>query len=387
VVIEFAIGTTHQRRTLDRSLLSALDVVYGVDAAGGAGGGVGLEAQLVTAFGLAGATIVHGRPTGIADTAIGFDELVTLARSLREALGRARPLTDTDFAREVAVPSSWDATDLAARLATVRAVIPAGDDRLAQLAAHEAEHPGTTAELLIERLHILTVQPVPILPLLAAGIPADVQSSFTRFAGPLAQAAGPAWLAQAAKTRPAVRDAMLAIELSELARDRAALACGLAQSPDATGRAWIGSAAPVGNGQHVGWCTVTGLAPSGPIAGLTLDSWTETVPDTAMTTGIAVHFDKPSATAPNAVLLVTTRSGQAFSLDYVTDCLETTLKLAQFRAMGADEEHDFLGHYMPAVFLPGDAAVLEDGGDTSADEGGGTAIAGQASVAGAGGRS
>jgi hypothetical protein len=353
VVIEIAFGGSRQRHTLDAVPLAALDVVYGVDR---------LREQLIAALGVTGATIVPGRPAGIPDTAIGFDELVTMARSLREALGRARAIRDTDFALDAAVPTSWDTADLSARLAAARAVIPAGDARLERLAAHEAEHPGTTTDLLIERLHVLTVWPVPVLPLLASGVPPEVRESFSRLAGGLTQAAGPAWLAQAAKTRPGVRDAMLAVELSEAARDRAALVVGLAQTPDATGQPWVGGGPPVGRRSSVGWCSVTGVPPAGPVAGLVIDSWTETVPDTTVPTGIAVHFDRPSATAPNAVLLVTTRSDQPFSLDYVTDCLATTLKLAQFRAMGADDEHVFLGHYLPAVFLTDEAAVLEAGG-------------------------
>jgi hypothetical protein len=81
----------------------------------------------------------------------------------------------------------------------------------------------------------------------------------------------------------------------------------------------------------------------------------------ASTSGIAVHFDRPSATAPNAVLLAVARSGQTFDLDLVHRCVRDTLVSAQFRALGSDAEHPFLGQFLPAVFLPGDAVVLSAG--------------------------
>ena len=351
IVVDFTTGTSLQRRALDTLELSALDVVYGVDRLG---------ELLLQRAGIEGATIAAQRPPAVTDKTMGFDELVTLARSVRDALGRVRALSDTDFAQDMPIVKSWDVTDLAARLAAVRAVIPADDQRLKQLAAHEAEHPVATADLLIERLHILTVHPVPILPLLASGVPEDLRRSFSLRDGDRARNDAATWLAQAAKTRPAVRDAMLAIEMAELAHDESVFVCALAQTSDAAGRSWVGTGAPDDDESRVGWCNVTGAPPAGPVAGFAIDSWTETVPDRTMPTGIAVHFDRPSAVAPNAVLMVVTRIGQPFSLDYVARCVSDTLSLVQFRALGANQEHAFMGQYLPAVFLPGEAAVVLD---------------------------
>ena len=35
-------------------------------------------------------------------------------------------------------------------------------------------------------------------------------------------------------------------------------------------------------------------------------------------------------------------------------CLPKTLVMTHFRALGPDKEHDFMGQFLPAVFLPGE---------------------------------
>ena len=42
---------------------------------------------------------------------------------------------------------------------------------------------------------------------------------------------------------------------------------------------------------------------SGLQCGLVLDEWTESVPAKQATTGVAFHFNRPNATAPQALLL------------------------------------------------------------------------------------
>ena len=41
----------------------------------------------------------------------------------------------------------------------------------------------------------------------------------------------------------------------------------------------------------------------GDLEGLLLDDWTETIPTSKETTGVAFHFDRPNAAAPQALLL------------------------------------------------------------------------------------
>ncbi|MCB1021470.1 MAG: hypothetical protein KDC27_16180, partial [Acidobacteria bacterium] len=342
-----------RRLSLHTQNFGALDAIYRADDLG---------ADILLAEGIPDGRFVAGRPVDLEDDELSFDEFLTLARSLRGAFGRIRPLADSDFETEQAGSSSWDATDLAQRLAIARTLVPPGDPRLEQLAQHEADNPGATVELLIERLHILTVQPIPILPILANGAPSNAAGSFRARGG---AAVAPEWFLQASKTRPALADLASAVQMAELVQDRALLRFALAQTPDDDRGPWAGLASPSGEGSHLCWCSLTGDPPAGPLAGFVVDSWTETIPETRIPTGIAVHFDRPSASAPNAVLLMVTPQGQSFSLDYVSRSLSDTLKLVQFRAHGPDEEHAFLGQFLPAVYLPGDLAVLERTGDNA----------------------
>ena len=91
-------------------------------------------------------------------------------------------------------------------------------------------------------------------------------------------------------------------------------------APD-TGGPWAGDQVPEGSDAVTAWCNVTGPPPAGPVAGFVVDAWTETIPDVKATSGIAVHFDSPSAVAPNAVLLAVTRGGESFDLDVVCRCV------------------------------------------------------------------
>jgi len=167
------------------------------------------------------------------------------------------------------------------------------------------------------------------------------------------------WFALAAKTRPAAGEMAAAVQLAELVQDRNLLRFALAQTPDERGRRWAGMAKPADAVAHTCWCSITGDPPQGAVAGFVVDAWAETIPETRTMTGVAVHFDRPSAAAPHAVLLLVTRDGQRFNLDYVSRCLTQTLMLTHFRALGSDDDHSFLGQFLPAVFLPSELAVLE----------------------------
>ena len=213
---------------------------------------------------------------------VGFDELVTLARSIRAALGRVRALTDTDFVTDVSASTSWDAAELGQRLAAARKLVAAGDPRLTQLAKHEAESPGATAEQSSIVFTSSPVEPVPILPLLASGVPAAVQRSFRARGG--ARRGGGSRRPQDAATATAA-----AMEMAELVRDRPLLRFAGADARRAR-RPWVGFAKPAGSGSHTGWCSVTGAPPAGRSRA---SSWTRGPrhPRTRMATGVAVHFE------------------------------------------------------------------------------------------------
>ncbi len=351
VVAEVTSAGKSSRVNLGVLGLAALDAVYGVEV---------LAGRLLTAVGASeDGAIAAGRPADLPDNRLSFDELVTLARAVRALLGRLRPLADVDLATDPEVVDSRDAGELAAGLADALELVPADDPRHELVRGHEAEHPGSTSDLLIERLRIVTAEPVPILPLLAAGVPDDVAASFMarQPASARAQSRMAAWLAQASRVRSDLARFLDAVQLSELAGVRSLISCSVAQSPD-EGGPWAGDRQPAGSGAVTTWCTVAGLPPDGPVAGFVVDAWTETIPAVKETSGIAVHFDKPSAVAPNAVLLAVTRGDESFDIDVVRRCVVNALKLAQYRGVGADASRAYLGQFLPAAFIPDDVAIL-----------------------------
>ena len=174
---------------------------------------------------------------------------------------------------------------------------------------------------VLERIHILTVHSVPVLPVLLGGVPHRWPTR-----SPPGPGGGPAigWLAQAAKVRLAWTPSCSPMSPAGGA-DRGPAAGLRRAGPVARRGRGRGSGGPTGSGPHTAWCNITGEAEPGPVAGFVVDAWTETIPATRTTSGIAVHFDRPSATAPNAVLLAVTRGDQQFSLDTVYRCVRNTL--------------------------------------------------------------
>jgi hypothetical protein len=348
VVVEVRVGKERRRTDLSVLGMAALDVVYGIDRLG---------AALLAATGAD--AIVEDHPDGLATGQLGWGELVALARAVGLLLGRIRALTPADLDVAPDGTEGRDLDDLRTRSAAALALVPAGDPRHTALADHRAARPEgsvDTPDSVIEEIHIVTAVPVPVLPLLVAGLPQPVVDSFAARRGDGSTAA---WMAQAAKVRPDLDLLANVVQLAELVAGRPLLSTALAQSPD-PGGPWAGSGQPTSSGPHTAWCNVTGGPTTGPVAGFVVDAWTETIPARRTTSGVAVHFDRPSATAPNAVLLAVTRDDQQFNLGTVHRCVRDTLALAQFRAHSPDQERIFLDQFLPAVFLPGDTVVLAE---------------------------
>jgi hypothetical protein len=94
------------------------------------------------------------------------------------------------------------------------------------------------------------------------------------------------------------------------------------------------------------------------VGGLLIDSWGETIPRKDRATGIAVHFDAPSARPPQAILLSTVPEGDEYTTDGLADQLLFTLDLAKVRTLGPIDLG--LGQFLPAVFLPSDLRLSDD---------------------------
>ncbi|MDJ0628353.1 MAG: hypothetical protein QNJ44_08855 [Rhodobacter sp.] len=97
-----------------------------------------------------------------------------------------------------------------------------------------------------------------------------------------------------------------------------------------------------------------GINPADPArryAGLMLDEWIEVIPTETETTGLAFHFDRPNAEAPQAILLATPpRHRGAWLWDDLVETLHDTLDFAQIRALEpADLNKGPLATLLPAV--------------------------------------
>jgi hypothetical protein len=82
-----------------------------------------------------------------------------------------------------------------------------------------------------------------------------------------------------------------------------------------------------------------------------LDEWLEVIPADQATTGLAFHFDRPNAEAPQAILLVTppVRRG-AWQFQDLVDSLRETLDMARLRAVEpAQLDRTALGPLVPAT--------------------------------------
>lgn len=90
-----------------------------------------------------------------------------------------------------------------------------------------------------------------------------------------------------------------------------------------------------------------------PQCGLLLDEWTEVIPSKEETTGIAVHFDRPSSEAPQTMLLVTPASlDRTWHWEDLVAAVNETLDLAKKRCVEPAHLDDTpLARFLPATMM------------------------------------
>ncbi len=294
---------------------------------------------------------------------------VALAAALPAAPGsssrgdlRAAMLSCSGFDLPAAVPAAGDlVVQGGALLAAVEARLAAFDARVADEAAgwaalddvaRVAAHTG--------RLHLLIGHALPVAPPFTPHEPIALDVTFARprLAG---RAAATGWLAAAGRVDPGARRLRVAVDLTEAARNTVLFDFSLGQLPDHEGEGWAALERP-GADQRGRLCLLaTGTAPpafAGPLAGLVLSTWTEAVPRRGQDAGLAVHFDAPSARAPQAVLLCATKSQDGFAFTVVRDMVKQTFDLARSRMVGP-ETLEGLGQFLPAAYLDEDTTPVD----------------------------
>ncbi|MGH2667610.1 MAG: hypothetical protein ACRDH5_00545, partial [bacterium] len=152
------------------------------------------------------------------------------------------------------------------------------------------------------------------------------------------------------------------LELAECLAPESAPVHGVTQLPDHA-EGWAAITKPSADGRdRLCLFAVSGhdrIAANDRIAGLVFDSWVEGIPQDGRQTGLAFHFDAPSARAPQSILLSLLDGGGDTSVeDQVFRQLISTIELMKLRALGPDR-HRTLGHFLPATYLPGDTRLSE----------------------------
>ena len=130
----------------------------------------------------------------------------------------------------------------------------------------------------------------------------------------------------------------------------------VAQLPTVPGDRWLGlpfenGVPPKGVVSLVACQPLGRLNPNRTFAGLLVDQYTEVLPALAKTTGLALHYDQPNATPPQAIVLgVPPRPGVDWTLETLLATINDTLELAKVRMVDLDALQA-AGHFLPATYL------------------------------------
>jgi hypothetical protein len=234
-------------------------------------------------------------------------------------------------------------------------------ERMAGFAMPEAGDPTgpvRAAEHYLACLRLVLGEAFPVLPLFNPANAPELRASGAEQAALLdGDAFAPvSFLQQMARVRPDV-DALSAILTAAdlLGNGVASDDWSVMQLPHVAGQRW---AALPGSDANPLLCLLTlGRHDlSAPLAGLSCDGWSETIPAAKEMTGISFHYDAPAARAPQTVLLMVPPDlAQArWSYDTLVATLLETWELMQLRAVGPKQIRALGGGMLPALYLPQD---------------------------------
>jgi hypothetical protein len=315
------------------------DTPPGNDAAAAAMNRVGTVEPLV-AHVLAGLAAAAAPPAAGARPPSADSVLTTLLAAAALGVAEAVPALDQGVpALDVLTAQAQAAhTRLAARLSAGPVTAALGD-------------PATTLARVRERVAALCGFALPVLVPVPAltdqEVIADLGLGNVRIPG-----AGPApvrqWLYDHARVRPACAALIVAYDIAQSLGTPAGLDVRATHLP-ATGDTvrWAGdSDTPPPAVINVVAVRPAGTDPSRVITGLAVDAWTQTIPDQQIHTGLAFHYDRPTATAPQALLVAVApditagRQPGTWDLDTLLDTVTSAIALAADRARAAELDPD-----------------------------------------------
>ena len=238
-------------------------------------------------------------------------------------------------------------------LAAIRKRLERADQQLAPLPgepplddpAAEARRVAGRLELRLTRLagaaHETLGASFPVQPIVRLSAAARVEIE-ARLAAPIETdpLAVEAWLQSLSRVRPRIADLALACAAVQWTLGAEPRLVPV-QLPLRKGDPWIGArwTAPPEEGEIMSVMTIDAPASlDADIEGLLLDDWTEVVPMSKETTGIAFHFDRPNAAAPQALLLaVPPNPDGTWQWNELFGAVLDTFERARLRAIEPDQ--------------------------------------------------
>lgn len=194
-------------------------------------------------------------------------------------------------------------------------------------------------------------------PLVPLATPADVTELASAAAAELATPADiDGWLQAAGMVRDApgaLADVLALADAAGAADLPTGTVCQLPHDPSGA-EPWLGGTVPPDRDLPGRLSLVRfGVRDAAGVSAATLlvDEWTEQLPSPSETTGVAIHYDQPDASPPQAVLVaVPPVRDQPWTLQALAQVLHDTFDLAQIRAVEPDHlAGTMYGQLLPAI--------------------------------------
>jgi hypothetical protein len=334
---------------------------------------------------------------------ISIDRFGLFAAAAQDALAAARTLTPADVVPPggtlTATPITGELAsridEVVARLKAAETTLQSGDASAVRIAAYHlaairlegslalAEQPenptlvaavqeALTARIALfdqtepgpeVRLARMVGSALPVMPLFQPdGLTALQQSAKNSKRANDVEQGGDRWWRQVKRVNRGCNHLADFLELAECLAPKSAPVFGVTQLPDHD-EGWAAITRPSADARDrlclFAVCGHDRMRAERLIAGLVFDSWVEGIPQTDRQTGLAFHFDAPSARPPQTILLSLLDGGDDKSVeDQIFAQLLSVIDLMKLRALGPDR-HRTLGHYVPTTFLPGDTKLSE----------------------------
>jgi hypothetical protein len=300
-------------------------------------------------------------------------DLLDHAAAWQRVLAGRKPLTDEAFVARAALDSLADTSGVAGAVASLATELGAastaalkawgigGDATLARAAADARVAAAVALTDPIKAAGVLLGGPAVVEGSLGA-LPADVRMTVNAQPSVLGPRKGAVarWLQDSARVRSPIADLNAALLRDDLAGSMP-IRSWAAQSPAApyvetvdaaSANSWVGLTFRAALGSApVTSIVLVGDDASGAVTGIELDAWTEVVPDSIGTAGVAANLSAPDARAPNLILLaVPPDISKRWTQESLLSVVDEALELADCRMVDFDATRR-VPALLPAIYL------------------------------------